>query len=170
MRRRLPFCSGFATTVALAGGLLLCPLARAGEWFELGGFGADSTTDAPSDTLLEADLNALRAHGSQRSLVLRLSFRPPRQAHGLTFRSVQATLSLSCDSGKASWKDARFFSDEKGQGQLLHQQRYDTASGPGLALEKTDWLPWGGWALLRKSACTPINTVETVESDRSRKP
>lgn len=138
---------------------LLCPLAQAGEWFELGGAQQDAATDAPADDLLEADLDSLHAQGAQRSLVLRLSLRPPRQMQGHAVRSVQATLRLSCDGASAFWKEARFFSEEKGGGMVLFEQVYGPPQGPGLALERTDWLPPARWNLLRKSACAEAATV-----------
>lgn len=157
--RLLPCCLRVLVVGALAGGLSGYPFAQAGEWFSLGGASNESAADTPSDTLLEADLHSLRALGNQRSLVLRLSFRPGRQFNGQIYRSLQATLRLGCDGGQAFWKEVRFFSGEKAQGELLWAQLYESPSSPGLALGQTDWLPPTSEALLRKSACAEVNTL-----------
>ena len=137
----------------LVWGLTLCLTARAGEWFELTRALQGVAADAAANTLVEVDLDSLRVQGTQRSLVLRLSFRPPRQVQAQTVRSLQAILHLSCDQASASWQDAHFFSEEKGGGLKLFEQVYGPSQGPGLALEKTDWLTPASWALLRQSAC-----------------
>ncbi len=141
------------------GAVAMSPPVQAGQWFELGGFARESNADAPSDTLLEADIDSLRAQGSQRSLVLRLSFRPGRALNGQTFRSLQGSLRLACDSNEAFWKEVRFFSAEKGLGEPVAAEAYESPSNPGLALGQTSWLPSGAEALLRKSACAEVNTV-----------